>query len=182
VGAEATEALFRRRAPVADRIHVAAHGRVDRVAPARTHLILAPGEGQDGRLEAAEIAELRIEASLVVLSGCATAVETGLARGDAPADDLFGLPRAFLAAGAGHVVAGLWEMDDDAGRAIMPRLYRDLGLRDAPAAIAALQREIVSAGPDDVLRGLDHPYYWAGIVVYGAGLEARAPSRSRSAR
>ncbi len=182
VGDAATEALFRRRAPGAERIHVAAHGRVDRLAPARSHLLLAPGEGQDGRLEAAEIADLRLEASLVVLSGCATAVETGLARGDAPADDLFGLPRAFLAAGAGHVVAGLWEMDDEAGRAIMPRLYQELGSRDLSAAVAALQREIASAGPDDVLRGLDHPYYWAGIVVYGAGLEERPPSRSRSSR
>jgi tetratricopeptide (TPR) repeat protein len=171
VGEAASEASFVRLAPAADRIHVAAHGRIDRVAPARTYLALAAGGGSDGRLEAGEVAGMVLAATLVVLSGCGTGVDGGMARGDAPADEREGLPRAFLQAGAGAVVASLWEMDDAASAAFVPRLYRAPRSRGAAAALAEVQRDLAAGR----IRGedgtpLDHPYYWAGLLAWGAGL------------
>jgi tetratricopeptide (TPR) repeat protein len=173
-GDAATEAAFRALAPGADRIHVAAHGRIDRIAPTRTHLALAADGNGDGRLEAGEVAAMNLAASLVVLSGCGTGVDGGLARGDAPADERAGLPRAFLQAGAGTVVADLWEMDDAAAAAIMPRLYSGRSVSDPAAALADLQRDL-AAGRIHAEDGavLDHPYYWAGLLAWGAGF---APS------
>jgi len=173
-GEAATEAAFRALAPGADRIHVAAHGRIDRIAPTRTHLALAADGNGDGRLEAGEVAAMNLAASLVVLSGCGTGVDGGLARGDAPADERAGLPRAFLQAGAGTVVADLWEMDDAAAAAIMPRLYSGRSVSDPAAALADLQRDL-AAGRIRAEDGavLDHPYYWAGLLAWGAGF---APS------
>jgi tetratricopeptide (TPR) repeat protein len=169
-GEAATETAFRALAPGADRIHVAAHGRIDRIAPTRTHLALAAGGGGDGRLEVNEVAEMALSASLVVLSGCGTGVDGGIARGDAPADERAGLPRAFLQAGAGTVVASLWEMDDAAAAALMPRLYAGLGSLAPAAALMRLQRDLAAGrirGEDGV--ALDHPYYWAGLLAWGAG-------------
>jgi CHAT domain-containing protein/tetratricopeptide (TPR) repeat protein len=170
VGGKAREAEVRRRAPAADRIHIAAHGRLDRLSPARSHIALAPGGGEDGRWEAAEIAAQRLRASLVVLSGCETGVELGLVKGEPPGDERIGLARAFLAAGAGTVIAGLWEVDDGASSVVMPQLYPKLVSGSPARALARLQRDLRAgkvrgAGG----RALDHPFYWAGLVAYGAG-------------
>jgi tetratricopeptide (TPR) repeat protein len=177
-GEAATEAAFRALAPGADRIHVAAHARIDRIAPTRTHLALAADRERDGRLEAGEVARMDLAASLVVLSGCGTGVDGGLARGDAPADERAGLTRAFLQAGAGTVIADLWEMDDVASAAIMPRLYAGRGALDPAVALADLQRDLAAGrihGEDGIV--LDHPYYWAGLLAWGAGF-APMPVRS----
>jgi tetratricopeptide (TPR) repeat protein len=177
VGTGATEASFKRRAPRAEWIHLAAHGRVDPLVPGRSHLLLAPGEGEDGRLEAAEIAALNLTASLVVLSACDSGVETGLARQNAPGDERSGLPRAFLTAGAGTVIENLWEVDDAASRVLLPALYARLDLESVPASLARLQRDAAAGRFRDVAgRSLAHPYYWAGLSAYGAGFAA-APAR-----
>lgn len=170
IGNAAREATFRREAPRFARIHLAAHGRIDSVAPAHSYIDLAPGDGEDGHLEAAEIASMKIGASIVVLSGCETGVEGGIAGGDPPGDERTGLARAFLAAGAGSVVAGLWETEDRASSRIMPELYPRLRGRSAAAALAQLQRDILAGKIKDADgRPLDHPFYWAGLVAYGAG-------------
>jgi CHAT domain-containing protein len=126
---------------------------------------------------------MSIEASLVVLSGCGTAIEGGLARGDAPGDELAGLYRAFLAAGAGTVIAGSWELDDLAARSFMPRLYTMLDGRTPAEALAALQRDLISGRITDASgRPLDHPFYWAGLAAYGAGKGAPAVIARAAAR
>jgi hypothetical protein len=170
-GLDASEAVYRDRAPRSRFIHLAAHGRVDRLVPSRSRIELAGGKGMDGELTADEIAAVPLIASLVTLSGCGTADEAGLAHEDAPGDEREGLPRAFLAAGAGTVVASLWEIDDAAAAEVFPRIYGSLRRESDPAAaLAAVQRAMRNGTltlPDG--RSLDHPFYWAGIVAYGAG-------------
>ncbi|HZM70656.1 MAG TPA: CHAT domain-containing protein, partial [Candidatus Cryosericum sp.] len=176
-GAGATEAAFRALAPGKGWIHVAAHGRIDRIAPTRTHLALASGGGEDGRLEVGEVATMDLVASLVVLSGCGTGIDAGLARGDAPADERAGLPRAFLQAGAGTIVSSLWEMDDTAAAALMPRLYSRLRSLAPDAALADLQRDLAAGRVrDEDGVPLDHPYYWAGLLAWGAGFAPPSPA------
>ncbi len=170
-GAEATETAYRARAPSSEWIHLAAHGRTDRLTPSRSRIELASDGGTDGGLTAEEIAARPIAARLVVLSGCDTGADVGLTGGDAPGDEREGLVRAFLKAGASSVVASLWEMDDATSADVLPELYRKLSpdLRPA-AALGRLQRAMLRGevrGADG--RALDHPFYWAGLTVYGAG-------------
>src|SRR5439155_17976655 len=99
-GSEASEAMLAQRAPGAEVLHIAAHGRIDRITPWRSRLDLAAGGGADGRLTAEEIAASGLGAARVVLSGCETAAESAVARDEAPGDEREGLVRAFLRAGA----------------------------------------------------------------------------------
>ena len=170
-GNEATEAVWRERAPLAAVVHVAAHGRVDLVRPSRSRLDLAADGDDDGALTAREIASTPLNGSLVVLSGCATALDASLGLRTAPGDEREGLVRALLAAGASTVVATLWELDDEAAARIMPELYARLPAGGDPAAaIARLQVDLASgriAAPDE--PSFDHPFFWASLAVYGAG-------------
>ncbi len=169
VGKAATETVFREEAPARDRIHLAAHGRSNSLSPAHAYIQLAPGKGQDGRLEAVEIASMSLPASLVVLSGCETGIEGGLSRGSAEGDERIGLARAFLAAGARSVVASLWKLDDREAQVYIPELYPLLEGRSPAEALAELQRGLISGkvrGRNG--RSLSHPYYWAGLADYGS--------------
>ena len=169
LGKAATETVFREEAPSRGRIHLAAHGRSNSLSPAHAYIQLAPGKGQDGRLEAVEIASMSLPAALVVLSGCETGIEGGLSRGSAEGDERIGLARAFLAAGARSVVASLWKIDDREAQAYMPELYPLLDGRSPAEALAELQRGLLSGkirGRNG--RSLSHPYFWAGLADYGS--------------
>ena len=169
LGKAASETAFREEAPGSARIHLAAHGRTNSLAPGHSYIQLAPGRGEDGRLEAIEIASMSFPAALVVLSGCETGLEGGLSRGSAEGDERIGLARAFLAAGAGSVIASLWEVDDRQAQSYIPELYPLLDGRSPSAALGELQRNLMSGkvrGRDG--RLLSHPYYWAGLADYGS--------------
>src|SRR3989442_13010845 len=107
---------------------------------------LAPGGGQDGRLEVQEVFGLHLKADLVVLSACETGVGSG-ALADVPAgDDWVGLVRAFLHAGAAHVVATLWRGGGWAAQGLLERGFEGLGAGGEPArGLALAQRARVGA-------------------------------------
>jgi CHAT domain-containing protein len=115
-----------------------------------------------------EVFGLHLAADLVVLSACQTGLGAG-ALGDVPAgDDWVGLTRAFLHAGAAHVVATLWPVEDWATAALMERFYEGYGPGDDPSrALALAQRALLAAHPTA------HPFYWAGFVVAESGVAGR---------
>jgi hypothetical protein len=100
----------------------ATHGAnvADRPLDSRLLLYPDPAEGElpaeDGALTAGEIYAGGVAADCIVMSACFS----GLAdRSPLPGDDLFGLQRAFLQAGAHSVVAGLWDVYDGTGPLLM---------------------------------------------------------------
>lgn len=103
---------------------------------------------------------LDLVADLVVLSACQTRLGSG-ALADVPAgDDWVGLTRAFLHAGAGHVVATLRPVEDEATAALMGRFYRELSAGAEPArALVLAQRALLTE------RATANPFYWAGFVA-----------------
>ncbi len=157
VGRRASEAALRRLAGDSGYVHLAGHGRFDADDPLASAILLAPGEGHDGRLSAAEVLGLELQARLVVLSACQTGVG-GLGRGA----EVVGMNRAFLAAGAGGVVSSLWRVGDAASAVLMKRFYRTLR-RQPP--LAALQRAQAL-----VRRYYPHPAHWAGFFLTGSWL------------
>lgn len=156
VGKEATETTFRRLAGEFGYLHIASHGRFDSESPLGSGLLLAPDSDNDGLLTVDELFGLQLGAEVVVLSAC----ETGLGRLN-PGDDMVGLSRGFMYAGARSVVASLWRVDDAATLALMREFYSNLGRLTPVEALRAAQVSV---------RGqYAHPFYWAAFQLTGAG-------------
>lgn len=151
----ATEANFKRFAGDFRYLHLASHGQFNADEPMRSRLLLTPGDGEDGSLTVEELYNLRLNADLVTLSACETAlgnVETG--------DDVIGLTRGFLYAGARSVVASLWPVSDDATAVLMARFYENLKTMEKAEAL----RDAMSATRDRY----PHPVYWSAFHMTGA--------------
>ena len=164
-GRSASEARVRTAAPGADVLHLACHGYVDERFPLESGLALAiePGgaaAGDNGLLQAWEVFEdLRLEADLVTLSACATA----LGRED-PGEGLLGLTWAFLYAGARSVVASLWSVSDASTAELMARFYRELS--EGATKAEALRRAQLALLEDPAHAS---PFYWAPFHLVGDG-------------
>ncbi len=143
-------------------VHFATHGVIDAETPALSGLALSmvdeDGRPQEGFLSLSDLHNLRLDADLVVLSGC----ETALGR-EVRGEGLLGLTRGFLYAGAERVVASLWPIEDRGTAELMSRLYRELlaGGRTPAAALRAAQLALREN------RRWHDPYYWAGFVLQG---------------
>lgn len=163
VGARATEGAFKQRAGDYRVLHLATHGYFNKINPLLSGLELEPSAGQDGRLEVHEILNLRLDADLVSLSACETALGSGYFA-DVPAgDDFVSLTRAFLFAGSDSVLASLWEVNDRSTLRLMREFYEKLSLSGKAAALAQVQRS--SIRNDGQNR---HPYYWAPFALAGS--------------
>ncbi|MFI9730946.1 CHAT domain-containing protein [Streptomyces sp. NPDC052092] len=145
VGPDATPASLLQHAVGARYVHVAAHGSLSQEAPWLHCLYLNPPDKEsDGRLFAYQVlgADLR-QLQLVTLSAC----ESGLGRFD-PADNLRGLPSAFLMAGAQAVVGCLWPVRPAPATYFFSKLYEHLGTdEDTLAAFWHAQRQTRSQFP-----------------------------------
>lgn len=130
-----------------------AHQRVVKV-PQPGLLAFAPSPSDDGWLSAADIAQLDLQAQLVVLSACNTG------RGRITGDGVVGLGRAFLVAGVPSVILSLWQVPDQPTADLMTEFYRQLqqhlhrahALRQAMLAVKANH---------------PHPKNWAGFTLLG---------------
>jgi CHAT domain-containing protein len=162
LGAKATESAFKRSMLSDYRIlHLAVHGFASTTDSNRAALILLsdPAAGEDGLLQAAEIVQLKLNADLVILSACDTAV--GPVQGE---EGIATLSRAFLLSGARTVISTLWSVDDTFSLFLMKQFYRHLTAHE-PAAYA------LAAAKRDMLRKYGSaavPYYWAGYTIEGA--------------
>jgi CHAT domain-containing protein len=153
----ATESDIKAWAGDADVIHLSVHGKFDGADPLLSYLQLARGNGDDGKLTAAEMFGLPLDRSrLVVLSAC----ETGRAE-VTHSNEINGMVRALLYAGAGRLVLSYWEVDSSASALWMQTFYEAAQTKPVPeAARAALIR--VKNTP-----GYSHPYYWAAFMMVG---------------
>ena len=142
-------------------MHLAVHAIANEARPDRAALVLLsdPLNGEDGFLQTSEIVQLPLNADLIVLSACDTAV--GPIEGQ---EGITTLSRAFLLAGARTVVSTLWSIDDDTTLYLMRDFYAELARKRSPtyALRIAKQNMLKAFGPTKAL-----PYYWAGFTVEG---------------
>ncbi len=146
----ATQAGLREHLAGADVLHLACHAEFRADSPYFSALHLA-----DGPLTLRDAAALPLAVQLVTLSAC----ETGLST-QAPGDEVLGLVRGFVLAGAPAVLATLWTVDDAATAELMGRFYREL-CNGTPAA-EALRRAQCEA-----MRLHPNPYFWAAFCLHG---------------
>ncbi|MDP9314355.1 MAG: CHAT domain-containing protein [Chloroflexota bacterium] len=133
-------------------LHIAAHGEQRPDQPDLSYIQLA-----DGQLYTDDLLQHDLSYELVTLSGC----ETGRSH-VAPGDELIGLGRGFLYAGAGSLITSLWQVPDEAARRLMAPVYRELksGVGKA-AALRAAQLSVLHEAP-----GL-HPAFWGAFQLIG---------------
>ncbi|BAY59135.1 TPR repeat-containing protein (plasmid) [Leptolyngbya boryana NIES-2135] len=101
-------------------IHFATHGSFSDRNGFKSWLALAPSENDSGILTAEEVAQLKLNADLVVLSAC----DTG--RGRVTGDGVVGLSRSFIAAGVPSVIVSLWAVPDAPTADLMKEFYQQL--------------------------------------------------------
>ncbi|MEU5992043.1 CHAT domain-containing protein [Spirillospora sp. NPDC047418] len=100
-------------------LHIACHGEFDAEQPARSHVLLAEDDADDGLLTAERILGMALPADLVTLSAC----HSGAAH-RRPGDELFGLTRTLIYAGASAVLVSLWAVDEVATGLLMYSFYK----------------------------------------------------------
>ena len=137
-------------APGCNTLHLACHGLFRADNPMFSAVKL-----HDGWLTAADVMQLNLKDALVTLSACESGRGTVLL-----GDEVIGLPRAFLGAGAASVVVSLWLVQDESTVTLMTHWYHQLreGMGRA-AALRAAQRALRETYP--------HPYYWAPFILIG---------------
>jgi len=134
-GAEAARGQVLRWLSWPTHLHASTHGFHHPRTPAESGLLLAGDE----KLLLRDLRAARLKgARLVFLSAC----ETGLAGVLKLAEEFFGLPAGFAAAGAAGVVGSLWPVFDDTSYLLTTQFYSELhdvhGRERQPSA-AALQ-------------------------------------------
>ncbi|BDI21046.1 hypothetical protein ANSO36C_68480 (plasmid) [Nostoc cf. commune SO-36] len=155
---DATETRLRVESSTANIIHIAAHGEYNSANPLFSTIYLASDDQNDGLLQVQEIYDLDLTATnLVVLSACNTSVGR-LSKGD----EVVGLTRAFLYAGAPSVISTLWSVDDTVTGEFMQRFYTHLHLGIEKA-------EALQKAQNDIRKDYPNPYFWAAFVLTGDG-------------
>jgi len=163
VGTAATESAFKREPFARYRVlHMAVHAVANTAQPELAALIMLSDSaaGEDGFLQASEVVRLKLNADLVVLSACDTAIgpiggEEGIAT----------LSRAFLLAGAKTVVSTLWSIEDLSSLVLMRQFYGHLATHmPADRALAEAKRDIIRKFGRSA-----PPYYRAAFTLEGAG-------------
>lgn len=133
-------------------LHIAAHGEYRIDQPDFSYIQLS-----DGHLLSDDLMQHDLSFELVTLSAC----ETGLAR-VAPGDELIGLGRGFLYAGAGALMASLWRVDDQTVTQLMEYVYGALWAGESKAAaLRQAQCTILQQKPDL------HPAFWGAFQLVG---------------
>ena len=165
VGEAATESRFKELASEFRLLHLATHGYFNKVNPMFSGLQLEPDDSNDGRLEVHEVLRLQLNANLVTLSACETALGSGYFSEVPAGDEFVSLTRAFLSVGSESVMATLWQVDDRSSVQLMKQFYKRLqesgAENDKSAALAVAQQQLRST------NGYEHPYYWAPFVMIG---------------
>ena len=143
-------------------VHFATHGLINNQHPDLSGIVLSlvdeQGRAQNGFLRLYDIYNLKLNADLVVLSACQTALGKEI-----KGEGLVGLTRGFMYAGAPRVVATLWRIDDRASADMMRRFYEAM-LKDGQRPAAALRAAQISMLRD---RRWHSPHFWAPFTLQG---------------
>lgn len=149
-GSDATLDNLMLLAPGARFLHLASHGYFRRDNPMFSFLKLA-----DSRLDFYNLLDLKLNAEMVTLSGCQTGVNKVF-----PGDELHGLMRGFLGAGASSLVVSLWAVNDRSTAELMRAMYTQI-------RAGSPKRSALRSAQLAIKDAYGHPYYWAPFLLIG---------------
>ena len=153
-GAQGTKAAIVQKMPQASIIHLATHGLLDNVRGLASAIALAPSGTDDGLLTAEEIFDMKLQASLVVLSACNTG------EGRITGDGVIGLSRALISAGVPSVIVSLWAVPDAPTSELMQAFYQNL--QQNPNKAQALRQAMLTT-----MKTHPQPRNWAAFTLIG---------------
>ena len=153
-GAQGTKAAIVQKMPQASIIHLATHGLLDDVRGLGSAIALAPSGNDDGLLTAEEIFDMKLQASLVVLSACNTG------EGRITGDGVIGLSRALISAGVPSVIVSLWAVPDAPTAELMQSFYQNL--QQNPNKAQALRQAMLTT-----MKTHPQPRNWAAFTLIG---------------
>ncbi|MEW6348591.1 MAG: CHAT domain-containing protein [Thermodesulfobacteriota bacterium] len=129
-------------------------------------------EGRDGFLRLSEVMGLRLNADIVALTACQSALGKRLS-----GEGTMGMGRAFQYAGSQAVLMSLWSVAESSSVLLVERFFRHL--RAGMNKLAALQL----ARKEIREQGYDHPFFWAPFILVGeAGASAATPASASRTR
>ena len=142
-------------------VHFTAHATANAESPLDSVVVLS-GPDDRFKLYARDVAALRLRAELVTISACRSAGEHPYS-----GEGLVGLSWAFLKAGARHVVAGLWDVDDGSTPQLMDHLYAGIASGHSPGrSLRDAKRALIAAGGSSAV-----PYRWGALELFTASQE-----------
>jgi len=153
-GAQGTKAAIVQKMPQASIIHLATHGLLDDLRGLGSAIALAPSGNDDGLLTAEEIFDMKLQASLVVLSACNTG------EGRITGDGVIGLSRALISAGVPSVIVSLWAVPDAPTAELMKTFYQNL--EKNPDKAQALRQAMLTT-----MKTHPQPRNWAAFTLIG---------------
>ena len=152
---DATESNFKKYAPAANLIHLSTHSWLIKNQPVIFFSSVEDKEN-DGFLEASEVAQLKLNADLVVLSSC----NSGQGSPDV-AEGILGMTKAFMDAGAKSVITTMWEINDHYSSEFMKLFYQNLSRGMDKSS--ALQNAKITF----IQKFSANPYYWSPYILSG---------------
>ncbi len=157
-------------------LHFATHGLVNEIKPEYSAILLAQDtssktdslalllanveQQNEGFLYQSEIYNLNLNANLVVLSACETALGK-ISEGEG----VIGLTRALLYAGTRNIIVSLWQVNDKSTKNLMIYFYKNM-LNNHKNLVYA--KNLQKAKLKMIKQGkYAHPYFWSPFILIG---------------
>lgn len=150
IGPDATLEVLQERGAQARYLHVATHGWFRQDNPMFSSISLG-----NSHLSLFDLYHLNLPAELITLSGCGTGLNVVVG-----GDELMGLKRGLLYAGAEGLLLTLWDVNDQSTAEFMKLFYTRLRSERNKAKAAQYATE-------EIRRTYAHPFYWAPFVLVG---------------
>ena len=160
MGNYATETTIVSKMPTSKIIHLATHvisTNLELLEIDTRAIVLSASESDDGFLTSEEIQELKLNAELVVVSGCETAI------GKIMEEGVIGLSRSLISAGASSLILAVWKIPDVSTAFLMSEFYKNF--QRNPDKAQALRQAMLTT-----MKKHPEPINWAGFTLIGEAI------------